>query len=149
MKNDWLTASSLERTFEVVSAINILLIHSKFALTHSQDPTDPGEIQKAKAKLMKFLGILQSLIENAERNQTGLIVGTDSRLGELALQYGTEQKRVPQPLLLYTLSFPDLYKLIDSDRPDDLEKLVKCLDSLRSLFELYSRADIAGIFGDE
>jgi hypothetical protein len=149
MKNDWLTASSFERTFDVVSAVNILSIHYKLALAHIEDPMSSEEIQKAKTKLLSFLNVLQMLIEGAEKDQTGIIVGTDSRLGELALQYRTEQKRIPRAGFLYTLSFPELDVLIASDVPSDFPKIVDCLDALRSLFDQYSHGDITGVFGDE
>lgn len=149
MKNDWLTASSFERTFDLVSAVNILSIHNKLTLAHIDDPMNSVEVQKARTKLLRFLSILQTLIENAEKDQTGIIVGTDSRLGKLALQYRTEQKRIPQAAFLYTLSFTELSALISSDKPEDIPKLVDCLDSLRSLFDQHSHADITGVFGDE
>lgn len=149
MKNDWLTASNFERTFDVVSAINILSIHYKLILAQNEDPTDPAEVDKARSKLLKFLGTLKKLIENAEKDQGGIMAGADSRLGELALQYRTEQKRFPRSAVLYSLSFSELDKLIGKDSPDEMPKLVECLDTLRSLFDKYSHADITGVLGDE
>ena len=149
MKNDWLTASNFERTFDIVSAINTLSIHYKLILAQNEDPTDPVEVNKARNKLLKFLGTLQKLIENAEKDQSGIMAGADSRLGELALQYRTEQRRTPRSAVLYSLSFPELDKLISKDSPEDIPKLVECLDTLRSLFDKYSHADITSVFGDE
>lgn len=149
MKNDWLTASSFERTFDIVSAVNILSIHYKLTLADVEDPTNLVDVQKAKVKLLRFLNTLQSLIENAEKDPTGIIAGTDSQLGELALQYKTEQKRIPQIAFLYTLSFPELNALISSEKPENLPKILDCLDALRSLFDQHSHADITGVFGDE
>lgn len=149
MKNDWLTASNFERTFDIVSSINILSIHYKLILTKNGDPTDPAKVNKARNKLLKFLDTLQKLIENAEKDQGGIMAGTDSRLGELALQYRTEQKRTPRSAVLYTLSFSELDKLIIENGPENIPKLIECLDTLRSLFDKYSHADITGVMGDE
>jgi len=149
VKNDWLTASSFERTFEIMSAINTLSIHAKLRLAGIDDLADPSEVQKAQVKLAAFLEELQNLIQNAEKNQTGLMVGTDPRLGELTLQYMAERRRLPPRSLLYTLSLTQISKLVASEQSEDLPKLIECLQSLRSLFERYAHADVAGMFGDE
>ena len=50
MKNDWLTASSFERTHEIVSAINTLSIHAKLVLAGIDDSTNQEEVEKLKQK---------------------------------------------------------------------------------------------------
>lgn len=149
MNSDWLTASSFERSSEVMSAINVLSIHAKLTLAGVDDPADPAEISRAKAKLVRFLEDLRKLIDGADQNQANLMVGTDPRLGELALEYIGERRRLPPRTFLYTLSLAQLSTLVESDGAQDEAKLVECLESLRSLFERHAHTDIAGIFGDE
>lgn len=149
MNSDWLTASSFERSSEVMSAINVLSIHAKLTLAGVDDPTDLAEISKAKARLVRFLEELRRLVDGAGQTQANLMVGTDPRLGELALEYIGERKRLPPRALLYTLSLAQLSALVESDSAEDVPKLVECLESLRSLFEQHAHTDIAGIFGDE
>lgn len=149
MKNDWLTTSSFERAFEVVSAINILSIHAKLTRDSTKNPIDIVEVKKARTRLLTFLEALQALMDNAEKDQGGIVVGADPRLSELALHYISEQRRLPPRSLLYTLSITQLENIIRSDKAEDMPTLVGCLESLRSLVEQYAQADIAGMFGDE
>ena len=149
MKNDWLTASSFERAHEIVNAINTLSIHAKLALARVADPGDPIEVETARTKLRNFLDKLDLLMQSAENDQTKIIVGTDPRFGELALQYMTEKRRLPPRSRLYTLSITELGELVQSEQIDDMEELVECLESLRLMLEQYAQTDVAGIFGDE
>jgi hypothetical protein len=59
VNSDWLTASSFERASEIISAINLLSIHSKLTLAGVDDPADPFDIGEARAKLVAFLAELQ------------------------------------------------------------------------------------------
>lgn len=149
MKNDWLTTSSFERAFDVVSAINILSIHAKLTKAGMKNPTTNSKIKNAQTKLLAFLDALQTLISNTEKDQSGIIVGADPRLGELALFYMSEQRRLPPRSHLYTLSINELEKIILSDNKEEMNTLISCLESLRSMMEQYAQTDIAGMFGDE
>ncbi len=149
MKNDWLTTSSFERAFEIVSAINILSIHAKLKIANAADPTNIEEIKNAQIILSKFLDALASLIENSQKDQSGIILGTDPRFSELALHYMAEQHRLPPRSVLFTFSIKQLDNLIKSQRTEDMPTLIECLTSLRSMIEQYTQTDIAGMFGDE
>lgn len=149
MKNDWLTTSSFERAFEIVSAINILSIYAKLKIAGTVDPAGMEEIKNAQSTLSKFLEALEELIENAKRDQSGIVLGADPRLTELALHYMSEQHRLPPRSILYTFSVTQLKNLIQSLKIEDMQTLVECLAPLRSMVEQYTQADIAGMFGDE
>lgn len=149
MKNDWLTTSSFERSFEIVSAINILSIHAKLRMAKASDPVNLETIKKAQSILSKFLEALASLIESAQKDQSGVILGADPRFGELALHYMSEQHRLPPRSILFTFSIEQLNELIKSKKTEDLPTLIECLTSLRSLIEQYTQTDITGMFGDE
>ena len=149
MKNDWLTTSSFERAFEIVAAINILSIQAKLTKAHAENPIDSEETNKAQSKILAFLDALEILIGSAKEDQSGIVLGADPRLGELALHYMAEQHRLPPRSILYTFSIHQLKELIQSQREENLDTLVECLTSLRSMIEQYSQADVAGLFGEE
>lgn len=149
MKNDWLTTSSFERAFEIVSAINILSIHAKLKIANAADPANSEEIKKAQYTLSKFLEALASLVENTQKNQSGIILGTDPRFSELALHYMSEQHRLPPRSILFTFSMKQLDELVKSQKAEDMPTLIECLTSLRVMIEQYTQTDIAGMFGDE
>lgn len=149
MKNDWLTASSFERAFGLVSAINILSINAKLKLSDVTSPLSALEIEKSRMILDRFLSNLQGIMQNAEKDQYGIVIGTDPRLGDFALLYMSEQRRLPPRSKLFTLSIAQFKELISSDRDDNLQELIDCLEALRTLIEQHAQPDVAGIFGDE
>jgi hypothetical protein len=149
VKNDWLTTSSFERAFGIVSAINILSIHAKLKFANATDPTDIEQIKTAQLTLSKFLEKLSSLIESSQKDQSGIILGTDPRFSELALHYMSEQHRLPPRSVLFKFSIKQLDDLVRSQKMEDMPTLIECLTSLRSMIEQYTQTDIAGMFGDE
>jgi hypothetical protein len=148
MKSDWLAAASFERTHEVVSAINTLSIHAKLALAGVADPTPSTEIEQARRRLLEFLGRLEAVLKEAEQDEDGTIVGTDPRLGDLALQLlggpARGDRRPPPSALPLAAVAP----LVQSDRPDDLRRVVPYLQELRTRIEEQMHADVAGILGE-
>ncbi len=149
MKSEWLTTSSFERAFEIVSAVNTLSIHAKLKLAEIDDPVDSIEVENARKTLLDLLTKLESLLTNAERDQSKIIVGVDPRLAELALQYLAEKRRLPPRSSLFALSLAELSKLIQSTRREDMAKQIECLESLRLMLQQFAQSDVAGIFGDE
>jgi len=149
VKSDWLTTLSFERAFEIVSAISILSIHAKLTQSGVDDPADSALVQKAQAKLLAFLESFQTLLQEAETGQSGIMVGGDPRLNELALHYLAERRRLPPRSRLYTLPLTQLSELIQSEQGENLSDLIEYLESFRSMMELYAQTDIAGMFGDE
>jgi hypothetical protein len=148
MKSDWLAAANFERTHEVVSAINTLSIHAKLTLASVADPASDAEIEQARERLLDFLGRLEAVLHEVARDDDGTVVGTDPRLGELALHFiagRTHSRQRPRPSAFPLETLPDLVR---SDRPEDLRRLVPHLQELRALLEEETQADIAGILGD-
>lgn len=141
MKSDWLTASSFERTHEILSAINLLSIHAKLALARVEDPAGGIELQRAREHLLAFLSSIEGVLKSAEQ-ENGAIVGTDPQLGELALQFlagrpdGSRRSRSSE------LSLSALADLVRSDRPEDLRALVPHLERLRAVVEEQTHADL-------
>lgn len=148
MKSDWLMTSNFERAFGVISAINTLAIHAKLLLAGAHDPTLPDDVHAARSRLESFLDKLQGLVQAAD-DETALVVGDDPRMAELALHYRRERRQVPVRSALYTVSLPELRRLIQSDQPADIPQLIECLDSLRTIVEQNVHSDFAGILGEE
>lgn len=129
-RNDWLAASSFEQAHEVASAINTLSIHAKLMLDGVEDPTPVEDVQKARRRLSNFLKRLQAVL--CETESTGVLIGTDPQLGDVAGRFLSRQVREPgrreAPRLL-----TELPTLIESDCEEDLHRLVAGLQELRSL----------------
>ncbi|MDP9350112.1 MAG: hypothetical protein M3P51_00995 [Chloroflexota bacterium] len=148
MKADWLAASSFERMHELVSAINILSIHAKLRLAEKADPRPGEELQAARSRLKKFLAEFEDVLREADRGGGGALVGTDPRLGEMAMRFAAAHRRLPQTSELYRFPPEHLSGLIDSESAKDLPLLIESLRDLRSLLEQSSQADVVGILGD-
>ncbi len=147
MKNNWLAASSFERTHELISAINTLSVHAKFIGAGIEDGENENEVQRARSGLIAFLERLKILFD-AVHNQNNAIVGADPRLGELALRFLSERQLLPRRSVLYSQPIDRLKELVQSELTEDMADLVSCLRDLRTLVEQHSYADIVGILGD-
>src|SRR6266480_2602499 len=86
-KNDWLASQSLERSLDVISAINRISIHAKLRLAGIADTTSPDELNSARRSLTAFLGTLSEVIEKAGGTQDKIAFGADPRLGSLARMF--------------------------------------------------------------
>src|SRR5437879_12637917 len=67
-KNDWLVSQSLERSLDIISAINRVSIDSKLRLESVEDATSPGALESARKALTTFLGALSEVIHTAEES---------------------------------------------------------------------------------
>ncbi len=148
MNNDWLAASSFERTHEIVSAINTLSIHAKLALAGVDDSVDAGRVQEARARLTEFLDRFSPVLREAEGSHDSTVVGADPRLGELAIRFLSARRRWPQRSALFETPIARVRELVQSERHDDLPTLISCLEGLRLLVEQNAHADVVGILGD-
>jgi hypothetical protein len=132
-KNDWLAAVGFEQAHEVASAINTLSIHAKLLLAGTRDPTPAQDIQQARQRLASFVERLQAVVKDVR--DKGAVVGADPQIADVALALLAETRRDPSshghPTLL-----EDLPSLIQSERSQDLPRLVKGLQELRSLVEV-------------
>lgn len=148
MKNDWLTASSFERTHEVVSAINALSIHAKLVLAGIDDSANQEEVEKSRERLLAFLNRFEILLRETELGRDSTVIGTDPRLGDLALRYLSEKRRQPRRSPLFEISLAQLIDSVRTERQEDISSLISYLRGLRSLVEQHSHADVIGILGD-
>ena len=97
-KNDWLVSQSLERSLDIISAINRVSIHSKLRLAGMEDTTAPEEIREAREALTSFLGTLSELIEKAEGSEDKIAFGADPRLSTLARKFLSHPAQGTEPV---------------------------------------------------
>ena len=147
MKNDWMTTSSFELMHEVIGAINVLSIHAKLLSSNVSDPTDQADIQQARNRILIFLDRFQALIQNTEKGGP-TVVGADPRMGELAMRFLSNKKRLSRQTPLYEISFDRLKELIKGNNPEKLLDLISCLRDLRLLVEQHAYADVVELLGD-
>src|SRR5260370_20447903 len=86
-KNDWLASQSLERSLDIISAINRISIHAKLRMAGIADTTTPDELNLARRSLTAFLGTLSEVIEKAGGTQDKIAFGADPRFGSLARKF--------------------------------------------------------------
>jgi hypothetical protein len=129
-KNDWLAASSFEQAHELASAINTISIHAKLLLSGAQDPTPESEIKRSRAHLLSFLKRLQTIVKDTKKR--GPVVGADPHMEDLARAFlvggSADSGAHEAPRLL-----DEIPNLVESEKPSDLNRLLKDLERLRSL----------------
>ncbi len=149
MKSDWLAAANFERTHEVLTAISVLSIHAKLALAGVDDPAGDAEIQQARDHLLAFLDRIAAVVKDAESERGGAVVGTDPQMSELARRFLPSGAHGSSRSGTIELPLAALVNLVRSERPEDLQTLIRYLEALRKLIEEETHADMAGILGDE
>jgi hypothetical protein len=148
MSNNWLAAESFDRAHSIISALNTLSIHAKMILANADDTARNSDVEKARTELHAFLENLGSLVTEAERTREGMVTGTDPRLSQLARTFIAKRRQWPQPSRLYDVPLSEVNRLLESDSPDDLRRLVAYLQELRVLLEQNVHNDISRILGD-
>lgn len=148
MSDEWFIANNLERTYQVLSAINLLSINAKLTLLKSENPIETGELEQAKQDLMKFANELSELIEKAERREGRTILGTDLRMGQIASHFRDVMSQYQSTGDLSKVRLDELSNLLETNNESNLSQLVEYLDQLRSLIEQYSYSDTVAVFGE-
>jgi len=148
LKNEWLTAHSFERAHNLISAINTLSIRAKLCLAGVDDSSREDEVEKAREHLLAFLGRFEAVVQGAERNRDGTVLGADPRLGQLAKKFLSVKSQWPRRSTLYSSSFTEMRELLTSKRAEDQQSLINFLRDLRLLVEQHAHSDIIGVLGD-
>ncbi len=147
MSNDWLTASSFERAHEVIAAVNTLSISAKLILANKREAIDKTELQTAKEQLLAFLTRFQAVLDRMLENKDGTILGTDSRMGELAMQF-LAQSHGDQPSGVPLIPLEKLRAELENMQPQDLSDLILHLRNLKLLMEQHVHVDTLDVLGD-
>jgi len=147
-KNDWLVSQSLERSLDIISAINRVSIHSKLRLAGMEDTKAADEVGVARSVLTIFLKTLGELIEKAEESEDKIAFGTDPRLSSLARKFLTHSGENAGSVLYRVENLRELKALLEEDAATKDKVLVDELASLRSVLEQHAQADAAIIFNE-
>ncbi len=126
-KNDWLASQSLERSLDVISAINRISIHAKLRLAGIEDTASPEELNSARRSLTTFLGTLSEVIERAGGTQDKIAFGADPRLGNLARKFLVLPGQSTDAVSYRVEDLKDLKTLLDAGDSADDEALVRGL----------------------
>lgn len=147
-KNDWLVSQSLERSLDIISAINRVSIHSKLRLAGMEDTTTPEEIRGAREALTSFLGNLSELIEKAEGSEDKIAFGADPRLSTLARKFLSYPAQGTGSVLYHPEDLKELKVLLEEGDAAQHDVLVGRLAHLRSVLEQHAQADAAIVFNE-
>ena len=147
-KNDWLVSQSLERSLDIISAINRVSIHSKLRLEDVEDATAPGELESARNALTTFLGKLSELIHKAEESEDKIAFGADPRLSSLARRFLNQPNQGIRPAAYRAEDLKELKVLLEEGDAVNNELLVARLARLRAVLEQHAQADAAVVFNE-
>ncbi len=145
----WLAIQSFQQSQDLLSAINTLSIHIKLQLANIPDEKRTEAAKGAQEILASFLEGLDTLVKEAEQGETKPLVGTDSRLRQLAKSYITARHDRHQfRSLLFRSSPSDMLKLLHSNAKEAQQSLLQCLEELRVLLEEHIHIDARRILGE-
>jgi len=147
-KNDWLASQSLERSLDVISAINRISIHSKLRLAGIEDTASPEELNSARQSLTTFLGTLSEVIQRASGTQDKIAFGADPRLGNLARKFLALPGQTTEVVSNRLEDLKELKKLLDAGDSVNDEALIRGLMYFRSVLEQHAQADAAIVFNE-
>ena len=147
MSKEWLAAANYERTQGLVSAINILSMHTKMALLGKNDAKTSQDAEAARGILSRFLDRFATLIGEAECAPFSPLPGADPRLRSLASRFLHARQQTPARSILFELPLAELSQLLVSEDANDREQLVDCLRTLLALLEEQAHMDLGDLLG--
>ncbi len=147
-KNDWLVSQSLERSLDIISAINRVSIHSKLLLAGMEDTTTPDEVDAAWKVLTGFIKKLNDLIEKAAESQDRIAFGADPRLSSLARKFLAHPAQGVGTVAYGAEELKELKTLLEEGDAAKHKVLVEELARLRSVLEQHAQADAAIVFNE-
>ena len=148
MSKAWLAANNIERTYRILSSINLLSINAKLKLLKTESPIDRDELTQSQNDLLKFISELSELLDKAQKRDSRTILGTDPQMGQLATRFREEIAHNSSTKRVSKLLIDELPALITSENENEISLLIEYLDQLRFLMEQYSYADMVTIFGE-
>lgn len=147
-KNDWLASQSLERSLDVISAINRVSIHLKLGLAGMTDTTSPEELNAARQSLGAFVKTLSEVIQRAGQTQDKIAFGADPRLGSLARKFLVAPSQAAKGVSYRLDDLKELAGLLEAGDSANGESLVRALSHFRSILEQHAQADAAVVFNE-
>jgi hypothetical protein len=147
-RNDWMITQSLERSLEVISAINRLSINAKLRVAGLSDTATDDEIKSARSVVQSFVSTLGALVTQARESEDRIAFGADPRLSNLARQFLSDRPQGPG-FVAYSLDeLKELEYLLSQGENADRRLLIDELAHFRSALEQHTQADAAIIFNE-
>ena len=147
-KNDWMVTQSLERSLEVISAINRLSINAKLRLARVADTATDKDIEASRSLVQSFVSTLSDLVTQAQESQDRIAFGADPRLSNLARQFLSDKSQTSGSVAYRLDELKELESLLSKGEDVDGRLLIDELAHLRSALEQHSQADAAIIFNE-
>ncbi len=147
-KNHWLVSQSLERSLDVISAINRVSIHAKLRSAGMEDTATADEVDAARKVLIAFLKTLSDLVEKAAESEDKIAFGADPRLSSLARRFLAHSAQGVGTVPYRTGELRELKALLEEGDATKHDVLVEELAHLRSVLEQHAQADAAIVFNE-
>lgn len=137
----WLSASTAERTRELVMAINALVIASSLKLGKRPEPKTE-ELDRARELLLGFITHLTDLVSEAQKHKERPVVGADPQLTQIVRGLvAARNSGRPQEVSVEALHEVRRF-LRSSPAREDIPRLIQDLRALRRLLERYAPREI-------
>jgi hypothetical protein len=147
MTANWLTFQSLQRSQEVLQAINTLSIHLTLTLDGIADEERSQAADHSVETLRSFLDELAAAATQVEQSEPAPILGVDPRLQQLAQDYLAARRRQRFRSCLRAAPIDSIKTLLTSRDRRDWKALLECLAELRVLVEEHMHDDASKILG--
>jgi hypothetical protein len=148
VSKEWLNAESFERFNLLISAINSVLIHTKLRVAGIDDAGRREEFETSRKYLLAFLDQFGPIVQEIEKDESWVPVGTNPRLDDLARSLADIRRRRPRKLSLEGVSLVELKQLLEQDDIQNASKIINYLKDLRGLLEQQAHADVISILGE-
>ena len=148
MSKEWFNAESFERFQQLISAINVVLIHSKLRIAGIDDAGRRLEFETSRKYLLAFLEQFGPIVQEVEKDENWVPAGTDPRLDDLARSLADIRRRRPRKFSLASVSVVELKKLLELDAMENENRVIEYLRDLRNLLEQQAHADVISILGE-
>lgn len=147
-RNDWMVTQSLERSLDVISAINRISINAKLHLAGVADVAQNNEIKDARSLVKGFVSTLSGLATRAQESEDRIAFGADPRMSSLARQFLSDRSQSSGAIAYDLGELKELEAILGSEESVDNAILIERLAHLRSALEQHSQADAAIIFNE-
>ena len=146
MKPQELAAQSFHENQKLLSAVNILSIHTKLETEGYSDLNDEKAVAKAKDELCSFFKKLEHDVQDAEIEKKPLL-GIDQRRQQFVRNFVEARRtdRIQSPFLQNKLS--EVVQILHSDKEVDKQTMLPILTELRTLIEEHLESDVSQLLG--
>lgn len=149
MSTQWLTIQSFQYDQDLLGAINTLSIHTKLELAGIADSKQIKAAELARQKLTDFLQELEETVSLTEQGKNTPMLGKTSRLRQLVKSFVAAKENSQKfHSALFRNALSHTQQLLDSNKSEDKQTLIDCLQELRILIEEHIQTDTEQIFGD-